>query len=248
MDLLHKELSRDDAPNPLPGRLVGPGVLVSRKFVYLDESGNFDFRLRQDASSYFAIGSAIFDTEFDVVYAETAMHALHRQLMWEGLTVGDGFHAQPDSPLIRGRVFALLPSMNFRFDVTVLDKRKAQPKLRTTDETFYKYAMYYHLRHVLRRDLSDGDELVVVAASVGTSKKRKGFHQAVREVVEQCAQLNEWRAAAVRDDALPGLQVADYCLWGIMRDLEQGDPSYRDRVPHKASEFQLFERGSTLYY
>lgn len=231
-----------------PWRCVGRCVRVSRKFVYLDESGNFDFRLRQDASSYFAIGSVIFDDEFDVVYAENALHALHRQLMWEGLTVGDGFHAQPDSALIRDRVFTVLSSMNFRFDVTILEKRKAQPQLHLDEVTFYKYAMGHHLQRVLLRDLSDGDELVVVAASVGTKRKRQVFHQAVREVVEQCAQLNEWRAAAIRDDALPGLQVADYCLWGVMRDVEQGDPSYRARVPHKVSEFQLFERGTTFYY
>jgi len=45
-----------------------------------------------------------------------------------------------DEQQIRDRVFDVLKPHGFRIDATILEKRRAQPQIRTTDERFYQYA------------------------------------------------------------------------------------------------------------
>lgn len=49
--------------------------------------------------------------------------ALRRELAWSGVQL-DQFHATSDKQRVRDRVFDLLAASDFRFDVTILDKRK----------------------------------------------------------------------------------------------------------------------------
>ncbi len=45
------------------------------------------------------------------------------------------------------------------------------------------------------------------------------------------------------------LQVADYCGWAIQRKWEAGDAAAHSQIADKIrSEYNLFGRGSTVYY
>lgn len=43
-------------------------------------------------------------------------------------------------------MFNILKNHPIRVDVTLLEKSKAQPQVRETDERFYQHAWFYHLR------------------------------------------------------------------------------------------------------
>jgi hypothetical protein len=218
---------------------------MARISIFADESGNFDFSRKRDASRYFIL-TTIACPGYGV---GDALLALRRDMAWEGIGVDSEFHATTDRLEVRARVFALLQRHPFRVDATILDKAKAQPKTRTSDETFYQYAWYYHLKHIAPRIVRANDELFVVGASLGTKKKRTLMHNAVREVVQQVTPTVHYRTASWSAQSEPCLQVADYCCWAVSRKWERGITAEYDLIaPRIATEYDLWSRGTKLYY
>lgn len=165
------------------------------------------------------------------------------------MNLTDAFHATEDAQAVRDEVFDQIRHRDLRVDATILEKAKASPKLRLDEATFYRYAWFYHMKHVAPRIATPQDELLVIGASLGTKKKQHLLTQAIEEVVGQTVrstrvQVHAWPAASD-----PCLQVADYCCWAIGRKWERGDTRSYDLIADKiASEFDLFTRGSTRYY
>lgn len=226
---------------------------MTRLFVFADESGNFDFQphesQRNGPSRYFAVGTALLQGEDAVDKLSRDLQRLRRDLAWKGVGNAQSFHASTDTQVVRDAVFQLLVQHPIRYDVTILEKAKAQPQTRINNPTFYKYAWYYHFRTLARREIRHGDELMVVAASIGTKKLRAAFRGAVESVVQQCAP-HVRREVLTADMACdPCLQAADYGLWAVMRDWEQGDPRALEQCrPLVRSQFDLFATGRTYYY
>ena len=216
-----------------------------RKYIYADEAGNFDFSRKRGATRYFVLTTVAIDGH----EIETELLGLRRELAWSGVEITGEFHAAEDRQLVRDKVFDVLNRHEFRVDATVLEKAKATALIRSTEETFYKYAWYYHMKHVAPRVSARGDDLLVIAASIGTKQKERDFRYAVKDVVEQTAparniQVNMWPAGID-----PCLQVADYCCWAIQRKWERGDYRSYDLIKDRiSSEFELFARGKTWYY
>jgi len=210
-----------------------------------DESGNFDFSRRNGASLYFIL-TTVTCTDFAV---GDELLALRRDMVWRGMAVDSEFHATDDALEVRAEVFDLLRRHDFRVDATILEKAKAQPHTRASEETFYRYAWYYHLKHLAPRVVRENDELLVVGASLGTRKKRRLMHDAVKDVVRQVTPTVHYRTASWSAQSEPCLQVADYCCWAIARKWERGDDAAYDLIREKIkSEFDVWRRGTTLYY
>ena len=83
------------------------------------------------------------------------------------------FHASEEQQEVRNEVFKVLNQFNFRIDATILDKPKTYEKIRASDELFYKYAWYYHMKYVAPRVATAADDLMVIAASIGTKRKER---------------------------------------------------------------------------
>ena len=108
-----------------------------RKYIYSDESGNFDFSRNKDATTYFILTTVILDSH----QIELDLLELRRELAWKGIELGDWrFHATENSQQVRDEVFKVLSRHNFRVDATILEKPKAQSRIRSSDMLFYKYA------------------------------------------------------------------------------------------------------------
>ena len=216
-----------------------------RRYVYADESGNFDFSNRTGASRYFILTS--------VTVADHAIESdlleLRRELAWNGEPLTGGFHATNDKRHVRDQVFAVLARHEFRVDATILEKRKADPRIRPTPALFYGFTWYYHLTGLIPALAPTSEELLIIAASVADAAMRADFHSAVtaiRSAVAPASVMNAtmWTAAS---SAL--LQVADYCAWAVQRKWERSDTRAYDLVKEKvASEFEVFRQGTTYYY
>lgn len=218
---------------------------MARTYVFADESGNFDFSRGPGASKYFIL-TTITMRECSVGHS---LLELRRELAWQRLGLSSEFHASTDSQAIRDSVFAAIVQHDFRIDATILDKTKAQPSIRGTDEHFYKMAWYLHMKFVAPRIVGANGELLVVGASLGTRKRRGLFHAAVDDVVRQVSPTIEFRVASWDGASDPCLQVADYCAWAIQRKWESGDErSYALVRPKIVTEFASFASGTATYY
>ncbi|GLS30557.1 hypothetical protein GCM10007937_22650 [Mesorhizobium albiziae] len=150
---------------------------------------------------------------------------------------------------MRDRVFALLENHDFRVDVTVLEKSKAQPQTRVDEPTFYKYAWFFHFKHVGPKLLADGHKLLITAAALGDRKKRAAFKEGVNNTVQQVAPRERWEVSFIDSMGDPLLWAADYCAWAVQRRLELGDDrSHKLIKPKIASEFDLWASGTKHYY
>lgn len=216
-----------------------------RAYVYGDESGNFDFSDQEGASRYFILTT--------VVVADHAIEAdlvdLRRQLAWEGESLASGFHATNDKQRVRDRVFAVLGQHDFRVDATILEKRKTNPRIRTTEARFYGFAWYAHLAGLVPGLAAVSDELLIIAASIGTSAMRSALQLEIRLAKRNAAQPSMIRADMWSAASNPMLQAADYCAWALHRKWERADVRAYALIADKiASEFEAFQGSTIAYY
>jgi uncharacterized protein DUF3800 len=216
-----------------------------RLHLFVDESGNFDFSRKRDASRYFLLAAA---TLADCSAVNARFAELRHQMAWEGHDHPGPFHAAQDPAPVRDRVFGLIEGLNVQVDALLLEKAKAMPHVRLSDERFYQHAWFYLMKYVAPR--LPCDELLVVTASLGKKKRRAIFYEAVRDVMGQVGNGRiRYRTACWDASSDCCLQVADYCGWAIQRKWEGGDLGPYERIASKIrSEFDLFERGAKLYY
>lgn len=215
---------------------------MPRKFLFVDEAGNFDFS--PTGSRFFILTSVALDG----CTVGDELLELRRALVWEGMELTDAFHATTDKQTVRDRVFALLNEHEFRVDATIFEKRKTRP-VRQSEQRMYELAWYLHMQYVAPRIANDDDELMVVGASISTNRRRAGLASAVAKVVSQTVRSANVRTAYWPANTDPCLQVADYCCWAIQRKWERDDARSFVLIQEKIrSEFEPFKISRTTYY
>jgi hypothetical protein len=205
-----------------------------------------DFRPHGGGVSRYFILTTITCLDFSV---GNDLLKLRRDMVWDGLGCDSEFHATTDLQAVRDRVFAIIVPHDFRIDATVFEKAKAQPHTRRTQERFYQYAWFYHMKHLAPLIVTPGDRLFIGSAAIGTKAKRSAFHDAVADVVGQVSPTLEFVTTSWKAESDPCLQVADYCCWAIGRKWELGDRRSYDLIARKIrSEFEIWRWGTRLYY
>lgn len=218
---------------------------MSRKFIFTDEAGDFAFKRGPNIPNYFIVCSVTLDT-CDV--GETLLK-LRRQLAWEKAPTGDYFHAAEDKQVVRDRVFEAIRHERFRIDATILEKAKARPHVRASNETFYKYAWWYHFKHIGPQIAYRATELHITTASIGTKKGQALFTDAVNNVVQQVLRDVTYVTTFAPAGCDPCLQLADYCTWAIQRKWERNDLRSHVLIQSRiATEFNLWRHGTRYYY
>lgn len=218
---------------------------MSRIHVYSDESGCFAFKRNRRASKYFLVCT--------VAMADCSIGAslldLRRDMIWRGMPVGDQYHASEDRDEVREEVYDLISKHELRIDATLLEKSKARPHVRATRESFFKYAWFYHFRHVGPKVMAGRTEIAITAAAIGTNKDQAVFTAAVNDVLQQTIQRQQWRTFFPRAVADPCVQVADYCAWALRRKWERNDETWYDKISNQVStQYDLWKTGAHHYY
>jgi hypothetical protein len=220
--------------------------LMTAKYIYADEAGCLTFNRNNNISRYFIIGTVVLD---DWRTVAIALQELRHALIYEGVEVGNYFHATTDNQLVRDRFFEKVKDMDFSVQMTICEKSKAQPQVTVSKSRFYKTPWFFHCKHGLSSPLKGADEVIVTAASIGTAKEKLTFTGALNDVVSQ----NITAQKAVVDfrpcQADPCLQLADYCTWAVQRKWEKSDLRSYDLISEKITrEYDLWEHGSHHYY
>lgn len=214
-------------------------------YVFADESGNFDFSLNKGASKYFILTTV---TLPDCLAGDALLHE-RRDMAVAGLSVRTMFHASLDDWPTRQRVLKVIQGHPMRIDATILEKRKAQPSIRNTDERFYQMAWYLHFKHVAPRIVRKDGELFVIGATIGSKAKKEAFAAAVKDVVQQVSPTAKYRTAGLDAVSDPCLQIADFCSWAFQRKWESGKDDVLKLLQAKVfSEFNVFKKGTQHYY
>jgi len=157
-------------------------------------------------------------------------------------------HATDDSPAVRNEVYRLIAPGAFRIDATAFEKRKAMPHLHS-ELGLYKIAWFLHFRYIARHIVSRSDRLLVVAAQIGTKRRRGAFHNAVDDVVQQVNPCRAYRVAFWPSPSDPCLWLADYCTWALQRDWELGDATALNLVRRNVtSNMDMWSWGTKYYY
>jgi hypothetical protein len=173
---------------------------------------------------------------------------------WPGRTIvhDSAFHTTEDPQEVRDQLFDTLGGHDLAVDVTLLEKSKAQPHLRTDDVTFYRYAWWFHLRATVGRPgrIRPGDEPMVAAASLGTKRRKRAFTRAVEEVVDRCLPARIARRVTFWPvETQPALLAADYSVWAVHRSWERGDDRATKQLGGELrSENDNFRHARTHYY
>jgi hypothetical protein len=215
-----------------------------REYLFADESGNFDFSRKKDVSRYFILAAVTMDSCSNV---NADFHDLRHQMAWEGHDHPGPYHAAQDPAPVRNRVYGLIENLEFRVDAVILEKAKAMPKIRVTDERFYQHAWFYLMKYAVRR--LQCDELLVVSAALGNKKKKRlAFHAVVQDVMRQVSRVT-YKTACWHASSDACLQGADYCGWALQRRWEAGDSVAYNRIaPKVKSQYDLFAAGTNFYY
>lgn len=223
--------------------------LLTRRYMFSDESGDLSFTRKPNISNYFAVGTLVI-SEADLSGLRITLGAVRDDLAFRKHGLDSYFHATNDPPEVRLAVFDALAKMNFQVDVTLLDKTKAPPEVRPDEATFFRNAWLNHLKRLAPQEFEPGDEALIVAAELGTKRSRKAFRGAIEEVMTECISFRVKRTLAFWPCSSDfALQAADYCLWAATRKWERGDPTYYRLVASKIrSEIDVWAASDVHYY
>jgi hypothetical protein len=251
------------APNPIGAFFDGFMANFSvghTLFVFLDESGNFDFS--PNGSKFWSL------TALCTLDPVEDRHKL-TELLYELAAAGGGqecFHATEDFQSVRDEVFTRINQLppNFEIHSVIADKRKANPVIYeehvsrggkkhrvTSGDGMYERVARTLLKYIFNRPkykYKHAKRIVVVLSSLFD----KSRHKALTSVLNTYLKGHTGMAFFIYFHATKAdmnCQIADYCCWAISIKYERGETRSYDLIKHHIkSEFEIFKLGDTTYY
>lgn len=213
-------------------------------FVYLDESGNFDFS-PTGTSWYYITGLATFDPGFGLA----GWHATKTAAVRAGIDLKE-LHATEDKQWVRDGVFALLGSARgiLRVDGIAIEKAKTNPTLRPP-HLFYRRMVEYLLDYLVRGRVGTFDRLFVFMDTIPVAKKRQNIIGGLKVAIARQLPTTPYVIAECDSRGEHLLQLADYCGWALYVARERAELRPRASIlPLIHSDFDVFSRGTVRYY
>ena len=218
---------------------------MPNKFIFADEAGCFTFKSKNGASRYFIL-CTVAATDWTI---SDRLLAVRRNLALGGDPDRDKLHATSDLQEVRNAVFEIIAQQDFRIDATIMEKSKALPRIRPDPQTFYRYAWYYHFKHIGPALAADCEKMLITAAALGEKKTKAAFKAGVNEPIQQIMARNRWEVAFHDSCKDPLLWVADYCAWAIQKKWERDDTRSYDLIRERVrTEYDLFRTGRVHHY
>lgn len=202
-----------------------PSAVDNAVFVFIDESGNFDFTER--GTRFFVMSAFVTETP---LRCASGLAQLTYEYLARSLSDQIPFHASENSTGTRLRVIGALCDEShecFTHNV-VVDKYVAATFL-NRPEVFYAQ-LGLTLARILVESVANHDKkLVLLFDAALTSRQRNAFLKIVKTALR--AQKREFVIAfrAISHDV--NGQRADISAWSTFRRFEQGDATWSDMLP-----------------
>jgi hypothetical protein len=187
-------------------------------YLFLDESGNFDFSLK--GTKYFTITCITKNRPFEVY---NKMIDLKYDLIESGNNI-EFFHASEDKQIIREKVFNIIKEFLSRIRIysIVVEKRKTNSHLQK-EERFYPEVLGYLLKNILK-DYTISSKIIIITDKIPVNKKREIIEKSIKKILKTFLPPN-MSYVILHHDSKSNicLQIADYCNWAIYRKWEKND-------------------------
>lgn len=236
-------------------------------YIFIDESGNFDFSPK--GTKFFAL-TAVSTTQ--PLKSRKDLLQMSYELKYQGWRNDKDdyyLHATEDSQSIRDWVFKAIKSIDdIEVDCIIAQKNKTNPSLyikqewkigkdkkpclRTvrSEEKFYDKISQILLQYIFNRHHeNDGiDKIIVVLGSLFTDKKRGYILKSLKKYLKQTFNKPFFICFhETRRDI--NCQIADYCGWALYVKSERAEIRPFEVIKDKVkSDFSVFARGTTIYY
>lgn len=211
-------------------------------FIFIDESGNFDFS--SIGTRHFALAAV---TAIDPLSSSQRLQSLKYNLLKDGVDV-ECFHASPDRQNVRDAVFDEIEKLsNIRINYIYGDKHKAHPKYQKPEAMYALFGKTL-LKYVFKGYVAaQYQQIVVIFDKALPNKQQKAFLGVVKPELKQLAK--PYRIYFHKTMADFNGQIADYCAWAKYVSLERNEQrpiAKLSTIPQ--TEFNIFQRGTTNYY
>lgn len=153
-------------------------------FIFIDESGNFDFSPR--GTSFFTLTGV---TTFSPELSHQPFYSIKYDVMKNGLDQ-EMFRATEDRQCVRDKVFKQIElSQYFDVHTVVANKRGIDPRYRT-EELFYKHiatALLSQIR-ITHQSFRDVEIIIIVLGALFTNKKRRYILKCLKAYLKRTVQ------------------------------------------------------------
>lgn len=198
-------------------------------FVFIDESGNFDFS--SSGTNHFVMAAV---TCRDPVSTASEMLKLKYELMAQGVDLAH-FHASEDKQSTRDRVFPLIARMeSISADTLWIDKHYVAPALQHTAGIYSAFGGA--IATLLLRTLTEEsyDEVILVFDKALKNSDEKAFLSEVKPRLRKLNQPFKIYFQSVKLDF--NGQVADYIAWAHYVSLEKDEMRPLGELPMRLTK------------
>ena len=223
-------------------------------FIFIDESGNFDFSSK--GTKYFIL-SAVSTLN---PLGKERLEEIKYDLMKNGTNL-EYFHATEDKQVVRNKVYSFIENLkDIEIDSVIAQKNKTNPSLYISEkkkkpkkgEKLYTLALQTLLQYIFRRynNSAKVDRVVIVLSSIFDVNKRELIKKTIKIYLKQIFS-NPFYLYFHQNRSDKNTQIADYCCWAIYRKWTDGEirPYSAVNKGNKIkSEFDIFKTGKTIYY
>lgn len=216
-------------------------------YVFLDESGDFDFST--NGSKYFIITALSVTQPLNAV---EPLLELKYNLWQSGLPI-EYFHASEDKQRVRDQVFGIIQNnlSSYKVDCIVVEKRKTFLPLQQDTARFYEKMFSILLNYVLSGSIQVHSDMTIVTDTIPLKKKRQQIEKALKKELANWAKQSggTYQLFHFASKTDMNLQVVDYIGWAIARKWARAD--YRSfKLIHSCvkSQFDVFRSGNETFY
>lgn len=212
---------------------------VSPVFVFLDESGNFDF---SEKGTRFFVLTAFITSEPMVCAA--GISRLRYEFLGRALDTQLPFHASENSHGTRVRFIQSLCGGEHECRVhSIYGEKSSAYSAIQSDVGLYAAFAKAMGKYLLRSLSALNRPVALIYDSALRGKKQKVFLASVKAVLNQLNLPYRITFSSVSQE--PNGQIADMYAWALSRVLERGDNRYSHALPAAHSAFNLFSGVAT---
>ncbi len=233
-------------------------VMNRTLFLFIDESGNFDFSPK--GTKHFVLSCV---STFHPVEERLKFLKLRYELLESGVNQ-EFFHATEDSQDVRDQVFSIIQLLpdDFEIHAVIAQKNRVNPALylekykkkgrenqRPVGTKFYQLVCRTLLQYLFKRaEFEEAEKVVVVLGSIFTRKKQSLILKTLKKYLkEKFGKPFEIYFHSAKVDI--NCQIADYCGWAVAVKWERNEKRPYALVQEKVkSEYDVFLGGGTEYY
>jgi len=216
---------------------------VKTLYIYLDESGNFDFS-KNKGTKHFVLCAM---TTFSPVTTQEPLQVLKYQMLEAGTDI-EYFHASEDTQAVRNQVFENINNMEgIRFHYIYAEKNKAHPTIQNP-RSFYALFGKTLLKYCFNGKVADDiDQIVVIFDKVLPKKDRGAIEGSIKPELKKIGKPFRIYFHQTMSDF--NGQIADYAAWSLYVQLERDEKRpFSELKAFKPTVFDIFNKGTKKYY